>query len=227
MLAIIPARGGSKGLPKKNIRPMAGEPLIAHSIKAALQATSITEVVVSTDDPEIARIAEEYGASVPFLRPDHLSQDNSLAKDAYIYTVEELKKRNPRNDYSNVAVLLPTSPLRTPEDIDAAVKLFHDRDADSVVSYAEMPHPVQWVTRIDENGKFLDLRNDLKNRQSYEVYYYPVGAIYVFRYSLLKTGKYYSDNSYCYAIPKSRAVEIDTLEDFLYAEVLLIENRKS
>jgi CMP-N,N'-diacetyllegionaminic acid synthase len=124
-------------------------------------------------------------------------------------------------------VLLPTSPLRTPDDIDAAVKLFLDHEADSVVSYAEMPHPVQWVTRVDENGKFLDLRNDLKNRQSYEVYYYPVGAIYVFRYSLLKTGKYYSDKSYCYKIPRSRAVEIDTLEDFLYAEVLLIENSKS
>lgn len=221
MLAIIPARGGSKTLPRKNVLPMMGVPLIAHSIRAALGARHITEVVVSTDDPEIAEVARTAGASVPFMRPSELAGDSSMAMDAYLYTIEKLQTLNPGKDYSKFVVLLPTSPLRTSADIDAAIELFDARDADSVVSYAEQPHPIQWSTRIDPAGRFVDLRNDLKNRQDYETYYYPVGAVYVFRLELLKQRKYYAQNSFAYIIPKSRAVEIDTLEDFMYAEVLM------
>jgi CMP-N,N'-diacetyllegionaminic acid synthase len=220
MLAIIPARGGSKGLPKKNILSFCGEPLIAHSIRSALRSQHITQVVVSTDDEEIAEISKSFGAEVPFLRPLHLSQDNSLAKDAYLYTIEKLSETYPHVDYSSFIVLLPTAPLRTSLDIDKAVSIFFEKDADSVVSYAELPHPIQWTTRIDPDGKFLDIRNDLKNRQEYEPCYFPVGAVYVFKLELIKTGKYYSANSFAYILPKNKAVEIDTIEDFLYAEVL-------
>ncbi|MBL7835045.1 MAG: acylneuraminate cytidylyltransferase family protein [Cyclobacteriaceae bacterium] len=221
MLAIIPARGGSKTLPRKNVLPMMGEPLIAHSIRAALGSKHITEVVVSTDDQEIANTAIEAGATVPFMRPAELAQDSSLAMDAYLYTIERLQALNPEKDYDSFVVMLPTSPLRTSSDIDAAIDLFRLRKADSVVSYAEQPHPIQWSTRIDADGKFLDLRNDLKNRQDYQTYYYPVGAVYVFKLELLRQRKYYSENSFAYVIPKSRAVEIDTEEDFMYAETLM------
>jgi CMP-N,N'-diacetyllegionaminic acid synthase len=223
MLAIVPARGGSKGLPGKNIRALAGKPLIAHTIEAALAARSITRVICSTDSPDIARVAREFGAEIPFMRPDELAQDNSQAIDNYIYTVDRLNAESP--GIEEYCVLLPTAPLRTATDIDGAAEVFRTRKADSVISYYPAPHPVQWYRYIDDSGvlrSFFPEGDRLANRQEERASYLPNGAIYIFRHSILKsTRQYYTDRTFPYLMPANRSIDIDTLEDFDYAEFLL------
>ena len=144
MIAIIPARGGSKGLPGKNIRPLNGKPLIAYAIEAALKAKNIDRVIISTDDEEIAKIAVEYGAELPFMRPEFLASDTAQAVDNYIYTIGRLEEESGEKIDAFV-VLQPTSPLRIAEDVDGAVDLFLQKDADSVISYTPEAHPVTQV----------------------------------------------------------------------------------
>jgi CMP-N,N'-diacetyllegionaminic acid synthase len=227
MLAIIPARGGSKGLPGKNIRPLAGKPLIAYSIEAALAAKSITRVICSTDSEEIAAVARAAGAEVPFLRPEELAQDNSLAIDNYIYTVGRLI--NEGMAVEEYCVLLPTAPLRNAADIDGAAEVFYRNQADSVISFYPAPHPVQWHHFIDENGvlrKVIDDADRLSNRQDVKAAYLPNGAIYIFRHSVLKSRRlYYTDKTYPYLMPANRSVDIDVLDDFEFAEFLLSRQR--
>src|SRR5699024_5514424 len=135
MIAIIPARGGSKGLPGKNIRLLNGKPLISYTIIEALNSEKISRVIVSTDDTQIAEIAIQYGAEVPFLRPDYLSTDTSKAIDNYTYTIERLNDEGVNlAPINNFVVLQPTSPLRTRNDIDKAINLFYEKKADSVIS---------------------------------------------------------------------------------------------
>lgn len=221
MIAIIPARGGSKGLPGKNIKKLLNKPLIAYTIEAALKSDAIDRVIVSTDSIEIAAIARSCGAEVPFLRPDYLSTDTTLAIDVYLYMIEELQKENSKM-IENFVVLLPTCPLRTENDIDAACNLFFSNKADSVISYTEESHPIFWHKFINERGTLEEIFPEkIDNRQNYRKSYYPNGAIYVFNLELLREGKYYSDHSYPYLMPSNRSVDIDTLNDFLYAEFLL------
>jgi N-acylneuraminate cytidylyltransferase/CMP-N,N'-diacetyllegionaminic acid synthase len=230
VVAVIPARGGSKGLPGKNTRLLAGKPLIAWTIEAALGARSIGRVILSTDSEEIAAVGRSYGADVPFMRPSELAQDNSLAIDAYIYTVDRLnadavKDRSDFPAIDELVVLLPTAPLRESADIDNAVELFHEKNADSVISYYPAPHPLQWHRYIDEKGvicSFFADGNRLANRQEEKEAYLPNGAIYVFKYSVLKERKaYYTDRTYPYLMPASRSVDVDTLDDFQLAEFRL------
>ena len=156
MIAIIPARGGSKGLPGKNIRPLNGKPLIAYAVEEGLKAKHIDRVIVSTEDEEIARIAVKYGAELPFMRPAELATDTAMAVDNYIYTINRLEKEGGKPIESFV-VLQPTSPLRIAEDIDGAVDLFEQKSADSVVSYCREAHPVTWHKYLDEEGRFVNI----------------------------------------------------------------------
>jgi len=221
MIAIIPARGGSKGVEKKNIRALAGKPLIAYTIECALKSNSIDRVIVSTDDEEIAKVSREYGAEVPFMRPEELATDSSRAIDVYLHTIKYLREIENEN-VDHLVVLLPTCPMRLPEDIDRSIDLFHDKKADSVISYTEEHHPISWHKFLDEEGKFEDiLGSNLANRQDLRTSYYPNGAIYVFSAALLESGKYYSNDSYAYVMPGSRSVDIDSEEDLIYAEYLL------
>lgn len=222
MLAIIPARGGSKGLPGKNIKKLNGKPLIAHTIEAAIKADLIDRVIVSTDCEEIAKVALAYGAEIPFLRPASLADDTSLAIDNYIYTVERYSKKT-ESIINDFCVLQPTSPLRTADDIDSAIAMYVDRDADSVISYCEEHHPVSWHKHLEDDGRLTNVfRADvLKNRQDIKPTYYPNGAIYVFKSALIKSGKYYSDNTFAYIMPRVRSVDIDVLDDFKLAEFLM------
>lgn len=221
MIAIIPARGGSKGLPGKNIRPLAGKPLIAYAIIEALKSKYITRVIVSTDDQEIADVAREYGAEIPFLRPDFLASDMALAIDNYVYTIDRLSKES-GVDIKEFVVLQPTSPLRIVDDIDGAIEMYYNKKADSVISYTKESHPVTWHRYIDEDGHFENIFPEkVLNRQSLRVSYYPNGAVYVFSTKLIKAGSYTSDNSFCYVMPRNRSVDIDYIEDFEYAEFLL------
>lgn len=221
MIAIIPARGGSKGLPGKNIMEMCGKPLIAYTIEAALNAKSIDHVIISTDDIKIADVAKKYGAEVPFMRPSRLASDTAMAVDNYIYTIERLEKEwNMKID--SFVVLQPTSPLRLSADIDGAVELFNARKADSVVTYVKEAHPVFWHKKVDDNNKIEDLfEGTIANRQELPITYYPNGAVYVFSTNLIRQRKYYSENSYAYIMPRERSVDIDFLEDFKYAEFLM------
>lgn len=224
MLAIIPARGGSKGLPRKNIKLLNGLPLICYSIKAALASNLIDRVIVSTDDNEIASVAKNYGAEVPFMRSIELASDESMVVDTYLEAVDWVAKKNSILIKSFVA-LLPTAPLRTSKDIDDAVKIFKDKNANSVISVVEAPFPLHWNRRITKEGLLENYSpefNAVKNRQAFEKTYIPNGAVYVFQTEVLRsTREYYTNKTYPYLMPIERSVDIDSLLDFEWAEFLL------
>lgn len=225
MLAIIPARGGSKGIPGKNIRLLCGKPLIAYTIEAAMAAHTIGRVILSTDDPQIAQIAGKYNVEIPFMRPKELAQDDSLAIDNYIYTIDRLNTEF-NNNYGEFVALLPTVPLRTSQDIDNAVELFSQKNADSVISCTKLHHPLEWVCSINDDGVIhRDKKADIKkmmNRQESGQGYIPNGALYVFNYSLLKENySYYSDKTYAYVMPPERSIDIDTELDLKFVEFLM------
>jgi len=221
MLAIIPARGGSKGLPGKNIKNLAGKSLICHTIDEAKKSKYIDKVVVSTDDESIAHAAIECGAECPFLRPEHLASDDALVNDTYIYMLEKLSTEY-EIDIPEFMVLQPTSPLRTVNDIDGAIELFREKNADSVISYTEEIHPVSWHKFLDENLHFIDIFDQkMANRQELRKSYYPNGAIYIFKKEIIFQEKWYTDKSFAYLMPRLRSVDIDTIDDFMYAEYLL------
>ncbi|MFT6814181.1 MAG: CMP-N,N'-diacetyllegionaminic acid synthase [Sphingobacteriales bacterium] len=221
MIAVIPARSGSKGLPGKNIKSLKGKPLIAYTIEAALNSKLITDVILSTDSYEIEKIAIKFGAKSPFLRPAHLASDKALSIDNYIHLIGELNKTK-EEKIENFVVLQPTSPLRTAEDIDSAINLFNEKKADSVISYTQEKHPISWHKYVNQENKFQDIFNDdAKNRQDYRPSYYPNGAIYIFKTKLINSKKYYSENSYAYIMNHLNSVDIDTIEDFEYVEFLL------
>lgn len=224
MIAVIPARGGSKGLPGKNIKPLNGLPMIGYAIREAQKSELISDIIVSTDSPDIAKVAEELGASVPFLRPAELAGDKSSAIDAYIYTIDRLN--NDHNYYiENFAVLQPTSPLRTTEDIDGALHAFFECDADSVISVTEAVHPPVWAKKIDEKGILRDYFPEYasnQNRQEIDIAYMPNGAVFVFNFHKLKTEyRYYFEKTYPFIMPAERSLDVDTLLDFEFAEFLI------
>ena len=224
MIAIIPARGGSKGLPGKNIRLLAGLPLICHTVNAALNAKLITRVIVSTDNEKIASIAKECGADVPFMRPDELASDKSMVMDAYLYTIDTLAKEANIKIDSFIA-LLPTAPLRSPKDIDEAIEIFNTNEADSVISVTAPEVPGEWYKRINKNGILEDYfsnTNAIKNRQEFNKSYIPNGAIYIFNTEKLRISRqYYMDKTLPHIMPRERSADIDEFLDFEWAEFLL------
>ncbi|MGM0938218.1 MAG: cytidylyltransferase domain-containing protein [Pseudomonadota bacterium] len=228
MIAIIPARGGSKGLPRKNIKSLNGKPMIAYTIEAALKSKYISEVIVSTDDQEIYNTALSYGSKDTFLRPHHLAEDDSLAIDNYIYTIDKLKNEY-NYDVSSFIVLQPTSPLRNTDDIDSAINIFLNNETSSVISFCEEHHPIAWHKYINENHKLESIfdENILKNRQDIRKSYYPNGAIYVFSEKLIRERKYYSENTLAYIMPRCRSIDIDTIDDFNYVSFLMEKNNES
>lgn len=224
MLALIPARGGSKGLPGKNIRLLNGKPLIAYTIEAALASSFVKRVIVSTDDISIAQIAVQHGAEVPFLRPANLATDETLSIDVYCDIISRLEKQT-QEEINEFIVLQPTSPLRNSHHIDEAISLFRDKNANSVISYCEEHHPIVWHKRITEDGRFQDIfPHSIKNRQDEQKSYFPNGAIYILDKSVLLSRNYYTDSSYAYIMDRKYSIDIDKLEDFEYCEFLLKTN---
>tara|TARA_Y100001934_G_C12363505_1_gene782095 strand:- start:2173 stop:2877 length:705 start_codon:yes stop_codon:yes gene_type:complete len=224
MLAIIPARGGSKGIIKKNIVDFAGKPLIQWTIEAAKKSKHIDRIILSTDDQEIATVCKSMGVEIPFLRPVELARAESMAIDNYIYTIDRLN-RDYSNGYQEFVVLLPTSPLRTASDIDSAIKIFYDKDADSVISISKLHHPFEWILSLKDSGKVQPQKNiklkQMMNRQESQKYYLPNGAIYVFKLQLLKKKySYYSKNTFGYKMPVERSIDIDTEYDLDYAKYI-------
>lgn len=228
MLAIIPARGGSKGIPGKNIKEFCGKPLIAYTIEAALKAQEIDRVIVTTDSKAIANVALQYGAEIPFMRPSYLSRDDSSAVDVYLHAVEFLEKRD-EIQINKFAVLLPTAPLRDACEIDNAIQTMKKTMCTTLISVVEADVPVSWYYRMNEDmvieNAGFDSDNAIKNRQMNFQYYVPNGAIYLLDYQLLKSERsYYTDDTIGYVMTRKKSVDIDTEDDFVYAEYLMKQN---
>lgn len=225
MIAIVPARGGSKGLLRKNLLILKDKPLIAHTIESALKAKCINEVIVTTDDIEITQVAKDYGASVPFRRPDYLATDTASAMDVYIHAIEWLNNTRQLN-ISKFMVLLPTTPLRTSDDIEKAYELFMKERATTLVAVREAEIPPNWYMDIDSNLRLKPCmfggEGHLTNRQENKRYVIVCGAVYILDYQLLKDKRtYYSDNTVAFIMPKDKSVDIDCKEDFEYAKFLM------
>lgn len=224
ILAIIPARGGSKGLPGKNIKDLCGKPLIAWSIEQAKACSSIDRVVVSTDDDQIAEVAKKYGAEVPFMRPAELASDTASTIDVIFHALDWFEKYE---DYQPVYILLlqPTSPLRTVEDIEGAIQTFKDKSARAVVSVCETDHHPWWSNRLPDDGNMKNfLRPDIlnKRRQDLPVFYRLNGAIYVADTNYLREqNSFFGPNTFAYKMPKERSIDIDSGIDFELAALLL------
>ncbi len=218
MTAFILARGGSKGLPGKNIIPFNGHPLIAHTIMAALEASCIDRVMVSTDDDRIAAVAQEYGAEAPFRRPEALASDEASARDALLHALDFVQEQE--GEPVCFCLLQPTSPLRTADDIDAVAALFHEKKARSVLSVTAYEHPVQWAVSLQPDGHIREReKNDAVRRQDLVTYYRPNGAIYLFETAFFRAQPdYIGRDSFGYLMPPERSIDIDTAFDLAVAE---------
>lgn len=222
-LAIIPARGGSKGLPRKNIKELNGKPLIAYSIEAAINSKIFDKIIVSTDDKEIAEVALKYGAEVPFVRPRELATDTADSMDVLFHTINFLKKNGEEYDY--IMKLQPTSPLRTEKEILEATKLLFEKKAESIVSISECEHHPLWTNTLDSDKRLFNfIKEDIKhkNRQELPNYYQINGLIFLSEINnLLKTRDWYGEKSYAYICDNKKAIDIDNIIDFKLAEILL------
>ncbi|MBF0252067.1 MAG: acylneuraminate cytidylyltransferase family protein [Alphaproteobacteria bacterium] len=222
VIAIIVARGGSKGLPRKNVLDLGGKPLIAWSILAANASRFADSVVVSTDDDEIAAVATEFGGNVPFRRPPELATDEASVYDAIFHALDHIPE-----SYDYVVLLQATSPLRRGEDIDAGLSLCDAKNVPSVVSVAESAKSPYWHLKIDENGYISPLfpaEGGLGQRQKLPTSYLPNGAVFVARTDALRNAKsFYMDKTVAYVMPAERSVDIDTALDLQFARFLMAE----
>lgn len=217
-IGLIPARGGSKGIPHKNIYMINGKPLIAYSIEAGLEAKNkgyLDKVVVSTDDEEIAEISLKYGAEVPFMRPEELASDKSKSVDCMIHAVEYF--RNNGIIYDDMVLLQPTSPLRTAMDIIEAIKIYEEEQVDSLIS-CYLEEGISEYNSYHLNGRIampLKKEHNLgKRRQDIEKLYVRNGAIFITDVEYMeKTRLVIGDNPAIYVMPQERSVNIDTLFD--------------
>ena len=218
ILALIPARGGSKGIPRKNIRSMAGKPLIAWTIEAALGATGLARVVVSTDDPEIAEVARAAGAEVPFLRPAELARDETSGLDPVLHAIDLLP------GHSSVLLLQPTSPLRTSADIDGCLALATTSASPSVVSVSEPATHPYWTYRMTGDRHLQSVFEADKGvrRQDLPPVYALNGAMYFAGVEWLRRGRQFvGPETLGFVMPPERSIDIDTMLDWSLAELLL------
>ena len=223
VLGLVAARGGSKGLPGKNVRPLCGKPLIAWSIDAAKAASSLDAIVVSTDDEAIADAARRAGAEVPFMRPPELADDTASSIDVVLHAVDQLAAAGRQFDI--VVLLEPTSPLREPEDIERGLARLVETGAGSVVSVcrAESVHPA-FMFRQGQDLRlrpFMERQPTGLRRQEIEPLYFLEGTLYASRIDVLRAKRsFYHEDTVGYEVPKWKSLEIDDIDDFLMAEAL-------
>ena len=219
IVAIIPARGGSKGIPRKNIMPLNGKPLICYTIEEARKSSFIDRVVVTTDDQEIAGISKKAGAEV-IIRPQALAQDESPVIDAIFHTLENMNGEKP----DIIVLLQATSPLREVKDIDSAIQLFRGEPCDSLMSVCGAEHSPYWYFNI-KNGLLIPLFDErfLKiRRQELPPAYRPNGAIYIISPEILRTNKsFYCNRTLAYVMTAKSSIDIDEEIDFQIAEQLM------
>ncbi len=217
ILALIPARGGSKGIPHKNITPLAGEPLIKYTIDAAKQSKYIDYVFVSTDDAEIADVSKKFGAKVPFLRPEELASDTAKTIDAVLHAIETLRKAG--ETFDSLVLLQPTSPLRTTEDINQAIETFYKTSRKPVVSVSEVSdHPI--LIRTIEDGRLHPLlqTGSTVRRQDMPPFYRVNGSIYINPIEGISPTTSFNDNPIPFVMSPSHSIDIDEPLDLKIAE---------
>lgn len=213
VLAVIPARGGSKGVPRKNLRALGGKPLLAWSIEAAYACPAIDRLILSSDDEEIMECARAWGCEVPFRRPEHLSGDEVSATEAALHALETLPE-----SYAYVVLLQPTSPLRTGADIQACLERCAQPGVEACVSMSRAEKSPWWMYTLDPDGGLSPLLGEDRSerqRQQLPPVYHPNGAVYVARPPWLRrTRKFLGAGTKGWIMPTERSIDIDTEEDF-------------
>lgn len=223
ILAVIPARGGSKGVIKKNIRILGDKPLIAHTIAACQAATKLTRYVVSTDDTEIAAVAASAGAPVPFLRPEQLATDSAKAIPVMLHALETMEQLDGVR-YDAVMMLQPTTPFRRSSDIDEAIEILERTGSDSVISVVDVEghHPARM--KFLDGDRLIDPdfceKYENQPRQELQPMYIRNGAIYLTRRDILLGGSFKGKDCRALVMDADLSINIDTLRDFDYAAYL-------
>lgn len=224
ILAIIPARSGSRGLPDKNVLPLGGKPMLAHTVAAARDCGVFDAVVLSTDSEAYAKIGRDAGAEVPFLRQPATATDTAGSWDVVREVLAGLARLG--RDYRIVVLLQPTSPLRTSVDILGALALFTERKATVVVSVCEVDHPPEWTGTLGPDGALEHFRPAVEEgarRQDFPASYRLNGAIYVATAAhVAASGGLFVHGSYAYVMPRARSIDVDTMDDFTCAEALML-----
>lgn len=224
-LAVITARGGSKGIPRKNLISINGKPLIAYSIEAGLKSKYITKTIVSSDDQEILDTSINLGAEI-VKRPDELASDLAASEPAILHTIQELQKQG--QEFDLVVLLQPTSPLRTAQDIDNAIELFlKNKKATALISVFEMKHTAYKAFKVEKGNTYLESifedKTPFKRRQDLPDTYYPNGAIYiVYAKDFLKTNKLLTNKTIPYIMSQQKSTDVDTMEDVQEIERILL-----
>lgn len=218
VLAVITARGGSKGIVHKNIKPVGGKPLIGWTVEAALSSRLVDKVILSTDDDTIASIAQGYGCEVPFRRPANLATDEAASMDVLIHALDSVP-----GNYEWVVLLQPTSPLRTASDIDGALELCSAANADFCVSVSKFEKPLSWIFALDGDRLARHLGQGVATRrQDAELFYYLNGAVYVGRAKALREQRnFIGEHTRAYVMPADRSVDIDDEADLQMADTML------
>lgn len=223
ILAIVPARGGSKGLPGKNIRPLLGKPLIGWSIERAQQSKYVDEIYISTDSQEIAEVAESFGVSVPELRPAYLASDTASSMDFIEYTINRMEEQGNHFDY--LILLEPTSPLRDAEDIDKSLEMLIDHpSAKSIVGVckSEGQHPM-YLTKINDGllVPYVERANSVRRQDLEELYFFE-GTVYVTSIDGFRQYRlFYHKECLAYVVPKWKSYEVDDFIDFTVIEAIM------
>jgi CMP-N,N'-diacetyllegionaminic acid synthase len=227
VLAVIPARGGSKGLPGKNIRQLGDLPLIGYAVKCALNCPEVSKVICTTDSETIANVAKHMGADVPFMRPDNLATDTSAMWPVIQHALEAATEHY-QTEFQSVLLLDPTSPGRTPTDVAEAIKnLEADPTADGVIGVSEPEFNPIWHCVVEQDGYMHDLVPEgrtFTRRQDLPSVYRINASIYLWRANFVRNSTNWREGkSLMHIIPESRAVHVDTPEDFKHAEQALAD----
>lgn len=231
IVGFIFARGGSKGVPGKNIRLLAGKPLIAYAIETAFQSQFIDRVVVSTDDEKIARVAQDFGAEIPFMRSKELAQDNSPEWLAWQHAIHTLKEQDKNRELDVFVSIPPTAPLRVVEDVDNAIQTFLTSNADIVITAKNANrHPSFNMITLDEQNcakLALPLDKQITRRQDAPLVYDMTTVAYVANPKFIMESKaLFEGRVKAVIIPEERALDIDTELDFQFAEYLMTNRMK-
>ena len=222
VLAIIPARGGSKGIPRKNIKILAGKPLIAWTIEEAKNSKYIDRLILSSEDEEIVQVAKEWGCEVPFIRPKELAQDDTPGVEPVIHAINTLPEK-----YDYVCLLQPTSPLRKVEDIDGCIEKCISMNGISCVSVSEVDKHPYWMYEMGKNEELISLfpQKNITRRQDLSKIYALNGAVYVSTsHQIIEQKKIIVNKTLGYVMDKQSSIDIDDGNDFNYCNQILKAN---
>lgn len=226
VLFVITARGGSKGVPRKNIKMLGGKPLIAYKIIAAKKCKCEKRIIVSTDDEEIAEISRKYGAEVPFRRPDELATDSASSVDVILHAMNWISK-NSKEKYDFVCMLEPSSPFASYKDLEMALRSIEQTDADTLLGMKEVDVSTNFIHCLDKDGKLSEFYFAMKDmhsirRQDQKKEYTMNGCMYIAKWDYFMENKlFHSVNSIPYIMSEEKSIEIDTLLDYEIANKVI------